>query len=327
MDFRTPLNIVRSEKEISHQDKIVMLGSCFAENIGQELIRNKFNIDLNPFGMLYNPVSVGQSVEALIENKTFGEPDVFFDKGVYQSFFHHGKFASPEKKTFFENINESAVYSSRYLRKATNLIITFGTAYVYRYKKTGQIVSNCHRIPSSEFERFRLTVSEIVSLWKDVITRLRTINPAINILFTVSPIRHLRDGLHDNQLSKSTLLLAIDELKKEYPFADYFPSYEIMLDDLRDYRFYDEDMLHPSPSAIKYIWDRFGEAYFSEQTKATNKEWAKISQALLHRPFDVETEEHKHFLKQTLLKIEGFRHKYPYIYCDGEIRRLKENLL
>lgn len=324
MDFRTQINIVRKGNEISHKDRIVMMGSCFAENIGQKLIQDKFNVDLNPFGILYNPVSVAQSIDILLEKKMFEESDIFFDKGVYHSFHHHGKFSDSDKDKFLNNINVSIDRSGDYLKEASFLLVTFGTAYVYEYKKTGKIVSNCHKVPASEFQRCRLNVACIVTLWDDIISKLHAANPNLTILFTVSPIRHLRDGLHDNQLSKSTLLLAIDELRRKFSFVGYFPSYEILIDDLRDYRFYDEDLVHPNHTAINYVWEVFAQTHFSKNTQGINKEWGKISQALQHRPFNTETEEHKHFLKQTLLKLESFHDKYPYIYCDNEISSLKD---
>lgn len=327
MEFRTKINIPSSGVSISHQDKIIALGSCFSENIGKLLADNKFDINSNPFGILYNPISISQALRRIVERKTFCEKETFLHNGLYHSFWHHGDFSSVDKDNCLNSINDSLNKASSDIRKANILFITFGTAYVFRSKELNMIVGNCHKLPASEFERYRLNIHDIVQEWNDLIGILKDINPSLQIIFTVSPIRHLKDGAHDNQLSKGTLLLAIDQLMEENDGIHYFPSYEIILDELRDYRYYNEDMIHPSPVAIKYIWDLFSETYFDKQTISINKEWIKINNALNHRPINSEGEEYKLFLKQTLLKLKAFNEKYPYICCDKEINNLEKALL
>lgn len=326
MEFSTKVNISPTGISISHQDKILALGSCFSENIGKFLIDNKFDVIFNPFGILYNPISISQALRRIVDGKSFSAKDIFFHNGLYHSFWHHGDFSSVDKESSLNAINSSLDKANSDIKKANYLFITFGTSYVFRSKKLDMVVGNCHKLPASNFDRYRLDIPTIVQDWNKLIKKLKGANPNLHIIFTVSPIRHLKDGAHDNQLSKSTLLLAIDQLIGENSNTHYFPSYEILLDELRDYRFYNEDMTHPSSVAIKYIWERFSETYFDKQTIQVNKEWSKINNALNHRPINQESEEYKLFLKQTLLKLKAFDKKYTYICCEEEINNLEKAL-
>lgn len=303
-----------------------MLGSCFIENIGKLLTDNKFDVNLNPFGVLYNPQSLSQAIRLLIENRKFTDKDIFEYKGLYHSFYHHGSFSSIDKVNCLTGINKQLEKASGDLLQADVLFVTFGTAYVFKSKEIDMVVGNCHKLPASYFDRYRLNVDEITDDWEELIKKLRQFNPKLKILFTVSPIRHLKDGAHDNQLSKSTLLLAIDKLQQSVSDTYYFPSYEIVLDELRDYRFYNDDMVHPNDTAIKYIWERFAEIYLSTESISIINEWRKIFLALNHRPLNEQSEEYKLFLRQTLLKLKAFNEKYPYICCSNEISCLENKL-
>lgn len=326
MEFRTKIEIPKSNLSISHRSSILMLGSCFIENIGKLLVDNKFNTNLNPFGVLYNPKSISQALRLLIEKKKFTESDVFEHKGLYHSFYHHSIFSNIDIDKCIGEINAKIEKSSADLRQADVLFITFGTAYVFHSKKNNVVVGNCHKLPASDFDRYRLSVDDIVSDWESLINELKQINPALQIILTVSPIRHMKDGAHENQLSKSVLLLAIDKLREKMDGLDYFPSYEIVLDELRDYRFYNDDMTHPNPTAIKYIWECFSDTYFNDEVYPVIEEWNKIYRALNHRPFNMETDEYKHFLRQTMLKLKAFDEKYPYICCRDESSELESRL-
>lgn len=326
MEFRTKINIQASKDKIDHRTSVLMLGSCFAENIGVELKNAKFNIIINPFGILYNPQSVSQALDIIGRNRVFTENDIFQYNGLYHSYYHHGDFSDQDSARCLEKINSSILTSSSQLPKTDVLIVTFGTAYVYKLEENGLVVGNCHKLPASRFNRYRMDVNLIVGIWKETIKMLRRINPQMKIIFTVSPVRHLKDGTHENQLSKSVLLLAIDKLCSECDKIDYFPSYEIVMDELRDYRFYAEDMLHVNDIAVKYIWEKFKDTYFSQETNSIIDEWSKLALAIGHRPFNPQSGEYKHFLKQTLLKVEGFQRKYPYIYCEKEITFMSESL-
>ena len=282
MKFRTELSIRPSDFKISHDCKIAIQGSCFAENIASKFLNAGFTIDLNPFGISYNPSSLSNNLKRLIENKSFRTDELIKEKDIYHSFSHHSRFSGTDPEKVISGINSGMELSSDFLKTADLLIITFGTAYVYRLQSTDAVVSNCHKIPAKFFTYKRLTIDEILKDWIDLIERLKKFNPSLQILFTVSPIRHLKDGIHENQLSKSILLLSVDELLKKYSHCYYFPSYELLLDDLRDYRFYNEDMLHPSSQAIDYIWGKFSEAWFDEKTMMKAREFEKGNRFLNH---------------------------------------------
>jgi hypothetical protein len=326
MDFRKIIDIPESELRIDYHSKLVMLGSCFAENIGRRLSDNKFTIDVNPFGVLYNPASIQQGLKVLLDEKVFSESDLFHHKGLFHSFYHHSLFSGVEINDVLTNINKKREEASLNLKNADILLVTFGTAYVYQNKDTDKVVGNCHKLPAAQFNRYRLSVKDIVDDWSLLIDRLREINSKLKFLFTVSPIRHWKDGVHGNQLSKSTLLLAIDELSEKYRDIFYFPSYELLLDELRDYRFYAQDMLHPSDVAIQYIWEKFEATYLNKETQTIVNQWENVKRAIDHRPFNEGTPEHKHFLRQTLLKLETLRNNYPYFECEKEIQLLKNRL-
>ncbi len=326
MEFRKKVEVPRSELKINHQTKMVLFGSCFAENIGKQLLENKFSVNVNPFGVLYNPASISQAIQLLSEEKVFSEEDVFLNQGVFRTYFHHSLFSSADRNNFLQTINEQRKRASVDLREAEVLIITFGTAYVFSLKETGLVVANCHKQPSNIFNRHKLSVEEIVFSWTKLIEESLRINPDLKILFTVSPIRHWKDGAHNNQLSKATLLLAINELMGKFSNSYYFPSYEIVLDELRDYRFYAEDMIHPNDIAIRYIWEIFNDTYLDEEAIRLCKQWQNIARSIAHRPFNEDTDEHKQFLKQTLLKLKSIRNNYPYFDCEKELILLNNKL-
>ncbi|MDH6312340.1 hypothetical protein M2137_001110 [Parabacteroides sp. PFB2-10] len=312
MIFYTPVAKEKDPLMFSYADTIMLLGSCFTENIGKRLVDNKFQTDINPFGILYNPASVAQAIRRLIRPGRFREEDLFLYEGAYHSYAHHSRFSMPSQTETLEAINRRLEESAEKLQHTTRLVVTFGTAYVYRLKNNGAIVANCHKQPATLFDREQLTVDEIFADWHDLLLSLWEHNPKVKLLFTVSPIRHWKDGAHGNQLSKATLLLAIDRLQKTFPGQiDYFPAYEIMMDELRDYRYYADDMLHPSSLAIEYIGQRFEENRFTDETKQILSEWRKIRKAIEHRPFQQDSDAHQQFIHQTLLKMEEFQKKFP----------------
>lgn len=327
MELYTRATIPKARFYFSYEERIVMMGSCFAENIGRKLAENKFSVDINPFGTLYNPASVAEGLRRLLRPESFTANELFQHEGLYHSFAHHSRFSAATVEECLANINNRLSLSSGILAKATRLVITLGTAFVYRLKSNGQIVSNCHKLPERMFERRRLSAGEIVEDWKPLLLALWEQNPALKILFTVSPIRHWKDGAHENQLSKATLLLATDALQGEYPDRiAYFPAYEILMDELRDYRFYADDMLHPSSLAIDYIWRRFIENFLSTDTSCILKEWGDIQKAMNHKPFQPDSEAYKRFILQTLLKMERISEKMPYFDIGKEIELVKSKL-
>lgn len=325
MQFITPVDIPASPWKLSHNDGLMTLGSCFAESIGDKLRKNRFQVDVNPFGVLYNPESIATALVRLMQPVPFQTEELFRHDGLYHSFSHHSRFSMLDKKACLDGINERLQTSSEWLRsRANRLLVTFGTANVYRLKSTGEVVSNCHKMRDDLFVRERLDVDTIFVHWKSLLEKLLELNPLLKVVFTVSPIRHWKDGAHENQLNKSVLLLTINKLLRTFPEQTiYFPAYEIMLDELRDYRFYAADMIHPSEVAVDYIWSRFGDSFFSKETFSLLKQVENIRKALEHRPFSPQGEKYKQFLTQTLLKMERIHEKSPYIYPWSELEELR----
>ena len=307
MKFRTEISVPPSDFRISHACTIAMQGSCFAENMASKFTDAGFSIDINPFGIAYNPLSLSQNLNRLLDNKPYSADELFKDNYIYHSFSHHSRFSGANPDEVLARINSRLEQSSAFLGTANLLIITFGTAYVYRLQSTGRVVSNCHKQPDKLFSYKRLTVEEIVEQWNNLIIRLQTINSSLRILFTVSPIRHWKDGAHENQLSKSILLLSVEKLLRNHSHCYYFPAYELLLDDLRDYRYYAEDMLHPSSQAVDYIWEKFTDTYFDEDTVKKSKAFEKIRQSLNHIPFQPESETYRQFREKAEAKLEALK--------------------
>jgi len=318
--FRTVIQPELSKHKITYHTPLLFMGSCFTENIGDKMNALRFPALINPFGVLYNPASVRKGMEILIDQKTFTSDDIRFFNGQWYSFYHDTEFSHPNQQKCLEKINDSINLAASHLRKSKYLIITFGTAWVYKSIETGKIVSNCHKIPGKEFERVKLGVEDIFVEWAKLINRLNELNKNLKIIFTVSPVRHWKDGAIQNQLSKSTLILAIHQLMKIFKNVEYFPSYEIMMDDLRDYRFYADDMLHPSNEAIDYIWEQFAETFFDEETKKIIQDIYKIVQAKNHRPINPETETYKRFIKSQLKQVEQLAKLYSFIDFSDDLK-------
>lgn len=319
MEFRTPIQIPRSDVSIDHATRILSMGSCFSERIGRMLSDAKFRIDMNPFGILYNPLSISCALQRLISATPFSESDLVFHHGMYHSMMHHGRFSSADPTVCLSRIAERFESAARRLPQTDFLLVTLGTAFVYRWNLTGAIVGNCHQFPADQFHRFRLSVQVIVEEWSRSIEMLRQRHPDVKLIFTISPIRYLKEGAVENQRSKSTLHLSIDALQCLFPeHTDYFPAYEIVMDELRDYRFYNDGMLHPSSAAVDYIWQRFSETYFSDDTKEAVAAWMPIRKALSHRPLHPDAASYRIFLENTLQRLSAFQERYPQICCDGE---------
>ena len=308
MKFRTEIIIPPSDFKISHQDKMMMIGSCFVESISDKLKNSAFRVDVNPFGIMYNPISVLMTLQDILKRKEYTSEDLFFHQEQYHSFSHHSRFSGTNKEVVIANINDRIKTANDFISNADYLFVTFGTSSVYYQTENKQVVANCHKLPAMSFVRKRIPEEEIVEQWHDFIIQLREINPKIKLIFTISPIRHWKDGAHENQISKSVLFLAVDKLMQESEVY-YFPSYELIMDDLRDYRFYAEDMLHPNSLAIDYIWEKFGDAYFSSETKQLIKEWENIRQALNHRPFNPDSQEYKRFIEDAKKREAEFLEK------------------
>jgi lysophospholipase L1-like esterase len=299
-------------EQISIKKPLLVIGSCFAENIGAILKNHMFDIAINPFGIVYNPLSIIQHLKYIIQNKQFTKHDLFEYKGLWKSWHHHGSFAAAHDHEVLNLINLNIEKAHQQLLKADWLIITLGSAYYYTLKN-GQIVSNCHKVPASNFEKKLATRPKILDGFQEICSQLQEINPTLKVLFNVSPVRYIRDGLTENTISKSMLHLSINELVSQNKHCFYFPSYEIMIDELRDYRFYKEDMVHPNETAIAYIYEKFAGALFDDETKMITKEVQQFNAFSNHKVLNHSKDaQHQH-----QLKIEQMQHqllqKYSFL--------------
>ena len=321
IQLTTPVEIKKSTFDIDHRSNILLLGSCFAQNMGLRLQGYKYSICCNPFGIIYNPLSIATALKRVLSGQMFNEEssEVFESAERWHSTMHHSDFSRKTKEELLATINSTLQQAHLQMKQADVVIITFGTAYAYEQKSDGRVVSNCHKLPASTFNRRLLSIEEIVREMSEPVKDIISLRPEVKIIFTVSPIRHLRDGAHDNQKSKATLLLAIEELQKAFPqHTHYFPAYEIMLDELRDYRFYADDMTHPSPLAVEYIWEKFATSHIAPASLKLNEEIEEIKRALAHRPFDAESKAYKKFIGDVEKKIANIREKNPHLDFDKE---------
>lgn len=326
MKFRTEIDLGSVEPLINPETKLFLSGSCFANNIAEKLKTFHFKSLGNPFGVLFNAASIAAQFELLAKRKLFSEEDLIFHSGTYHSFYHNTEFSGICVEHVLEKINKANNHAADFIKKTEVFILTFGTSYVYEHLPSGMIVSNCHKIPSSQFRRKMLSTEENHKFIKKTIETIKSISPAAQIILTVSPIRHLKDGLHQNQLSKASLLLAIEKSVSEREDVHYFPSYEILLDDLRDYRFYAEDLTHPSRQAVDYIWEKFTNKYFSESAHNFLKDMERLNAAVSHRPINTDSPEFHKFNESQLQKINELEKKYPFVKLNKELSLFESRL-
>jgi hypothetical protein len=318
MKLITEVSIPEYPFRIDHSTSLLMMGSCFTDQIGSLLKRYLFPLLVNPFGVTYNPLSVKKGLETLLHKDVYTQGDLDQYNNFWFSFDHDTKFSSPDPQEALDGINREFARGKQMMDRLRFLIITWGTAWVYRYHPTGEIACNCHKIPASQFTRFRLTVREIADAYLTLIGKLQEINNELTILLTVSPVRHWKDGAHGNQLSKSTLLLASEELIRAFPGkVFYFPSYEIVMDELRDYRYYTEDMLHTNPQATRYIWEKFQNALISKTSKAVIRELQPLLGMMDHRPIHPESKASMKMLAQREQKLKELQQQYPHIAWEN----------
>lgn len=317
MKFRTEIELAPLTEGMEHGAKVFALGSCFAENISERLAKAKFSIASNPFGVLFNPASIAAAIDRLTDTRTFAVCDITAGKEGFFSFDAHSSLDGKTQTEAFANLNRAVAQGSKALAEADWVILTFGTAWVYEHE--GRVVANCHKQPASQFERRRLSVVEIVERYSHL---FEGVLHDKKVILTVSPVRHLGDGLQENSVSKATLRLAVEELVAKYENALYFPSYEILIDDLRDYRYYADDLVHPSKMAVDYVWERFCEAVLTPKAQAKLPQIAQIVAAAEHRPFNPESEAHKEFCRKMLEKIENM----PELDFDSERKAFERYL-
>jgi GSCFA family protein len=323
MKFRTPLAPIDTSNKIDLAQPLLAIGSCFAESIGDKLNDNKFDALINPFGTIFDPLSITRLLNRSLDDKTPDPETYILSQGVYKNLELHSSFAGLSQDELELQIRARLLITGKFLRTAKWLIVTFGTAYVYRYKKTANYIANCQKLPAKEFSKELLTVENMKDDFTRFLHKLNTFNPSINIILTVSPVRHLKDGIAENSLNKSLLRLLCHELADDNDTIIYYPAYELMMDDLRDYRFYKKDMIHPSEQAVDYIWEHFTKSLMNSETLSFLDKWDGISNALKHKAFNPHTADHQNFLVKILQELESLQ---PQINTDKEVAVVKEQI-
>lgn len=311
MTFQTSIPIQKSDFLIDYSSKLVSFGSCFAENMGDKFDYFKFSTLTNPFGIIFNPISLEKIIFRSIHKKYFTEKDIFFHNEAWHCYEVHSELSNPDKEQFLTTLNQLIDATNVKIEKLTHCFITLGTSWVYKHIESDVIVANCHKVPQKYFVKKLLSVSEIEGSLKNIISEIRSINPNCKFIFTISPVRHSKDGFVENNVSKSHLITALYHFLSNATSSIYFPSYEIMMDELRDYRFYAEDMLHPNQTAIDYIWMRFSENFINETEFETMQHVSEIQKSLSHRPFNPNSESHLKFQENLKQKINAIVAKYP----------------
>ena len=322
-EFRTELTPSVSASPIGLKDCIFTIGSCFADAIANHLYENKFKVSNNQFGTVYNPISIHRLLLLALENQLPLSETYLQNEGVYFNYDFHSSHSALNQQELENKIKTSIGEANDFLKNADRIILTYGTAFAYRLKSTNEIVANCHKVPSANFAKSLLTEGEIIESFKNLYSKLKSINPKYKIILTVSPVRHLKDTLELNAVSKSILRLSCHSIVNQFSDVEYFPSYEILLDDLRDYRFYKTDRLHPTEEAIEYIWEKFVTAYFDEPSKKFINEWKEVRKDLQHKPFHSQSENHQKFLKSLLNRLESMN---ATIDLSNEILTLKSKI-
>jgi hypothetical protein len=308
--FRTVLPPYNAGFSINYSDTIFATGSCFAENIGRKLEAYRWNVLINPFGIIYHPLPLAAMFDRIIEERPFVEEDIFKNAGLWHSWMHHGRLSHPDKTLMLEGINASLSAAHEHLKSARVLLLTFGTSNGFYHRQSGEVVANCHKMPGDLFQKKRTGVSDLINQMEACLEKILVFNPTLQVIVTVSPVRHLRDGLVANNRSKAGLLLVAEHLEATFEQVHYFPGYELLIDDLRDYRFYAEDMSHPSAQATEYIWDVFTNAFLSKESKQYLSEAGKLLKALAHRPMYPGSESDTVFQKKLKQDLADFCAKW-----------------
>jgi lysophospholipase L1-like esterase len=310
MEFRTNIKLQKEYNQIDYNSKLVLIGSCFSENISKKLKYFKFQTFSNPFGILFNPITIEKLITNAINLEKYSEKSIFQLNERWHCFDAHSDISASTQNNLLHNLNSAIESTHQQLKNASHIIITLGTAWIYRLIETDTIVGNCHKIPQKKFLKELLSIDEITATLENLCTLIKDINPTATIIFTVSPVRHLKDGFIENAQSKAHLIAAIHQVSDKRNRLYYFPSFEIMMDDLRDYRFYASDMLHPNETAINYIWEQFQQVWIDEKSTLIQKEVDTIQKGLAHRPFNPNSEQHTQFLSDLQKKITLLKNNF-----------------
>jgi hypothetical protein len=325
MKMLVDIDIKSPPKKIGYKEKVLVIGSCFTEHIGGRLQDLKFKVLQNPNGILFDPLSVASSLNSYVTNKQYSEDDLFYLNELWQSWHHHSKFSGLDKEEVLGKINASQQEAHTFLKEADWLIVTLGSAFSYQVMETKAFVANCHRAPRQWFNKHLTGIDEIVKTFIETINQLLTINPSLKIIFTVSPVRHIRDGVVENNRSKARLVEAVHHLVEQYENAYYFPAYELVIDVLRDYRFYDIDLVHPNYAATEFVFEKFTANYIEQESQLMMEEIKKFVTAFKHKPFQPASVAHKAFLQKNLHQAMQFQQKHPYVDLAKEIAYFEVN--
>lgn len=319
MNFFTPINIKPLDTPINYRNKILLIGSCFTEHIGNHLADVKFNVLQNPNGILFDPFSVCNSLVSYIQNKQYSVDELFQLNEGWHSWQHHSRFSKPNKEEALQLINQSQTSAHNFLKETDWLIITLGSSFVYKLVESNIPVANCHKAQPQTFHKHLATIEEIVTRFDETIHQLFHFNHHLKIIFTISPVRHLRDGVVDNNRSKARLIEAVHHLVNKFDRLYYFPAYELVIDVLRDYRFYDVDLAHPNYAATQFVLEKFFENCLDEEAKKLSDEIKKLVIARNHKPFNAHSVQHKQFLQSQLIRTKQLQEQYPFLNFEKEV--------
>ncbi len=322
MNFQIKLPIKFFEQKLNYKHKLLFVGSCFAENIGELMSRYKFSVLSNPNGILYNPKSIVSSIDSYIENKKVHEADLFYANECWNTWEHHSRFSKINKDECLQNINNQIEEAYQELKNADWLFITLGSAFVYWNKDSKKYVANCHKVAQDSFTKKMILSDEIVSDFELLFEKLKTFNPKLKIVFTISPVRYIRDGVIENNLSKAQLISAVHILINEFDNVFYFPAYEIVIDELRDYRFYKSDMVHPNEQAVEYVFEKLKTTMFDIETEQNFEKIKSIYTSILHKPFNNGSESYKKFKAKLRIQSDELKTKLPFVDFDSELQKI-----
>lgn len=318
MEFRRSFQVPPLKEQLNLRHGIMLMGSCFTDHLGNKLGQHRFSTLQNPHGILFNPVSLAKSVTSYIEKRHYTQKDIFLQQEWWTSWDHHSVFSDADPDKLLAMINHSQDNAHQFLKKAKWLVLTVGSAWVYQLAE-GSVVANCHKVPTDKFQKRLLPVEEVLAVLDNMIHRLFMFNPDLRIMFTISPVRHLRDGFVENNRSKAVLIQAVHHLVEKFEKLYYFPAYELIIDDLRDYRFYAEDMVHPNYLATSYVWEKFSDACIDEESRKFIREIAPINSALAHKPFQPHSKAHQSFRQKQVEKLQQLQAAYPYLDFEKDI--------
>jgi lysophospholipase L1-like esterase len=311
--LQTQLPLEKQTPAINYHSKLVLLGSCFAENIADKFSYYKFQNETNPLGVLFHHIAILDLLKRAHCNNPYTEKDIFFSNGCWQSFQAHSRLNSTSQPEILERLNSALKSTQNQLKNASHVILTFGTAWIYKHIDTKSTVANCHKQPQKEFEKSILSVDQLKDSFKEIVSILKSFNPRVSVIFSISPVRHLKDGFVENNQSKAHLMAALHPEINTTENTHYFPSYELLMDELRDYRFYNEDMVHPNQTAIDYIWEKFKSIWIDTQAHSTMQEVNQLQKGFAHKPFNPLSIEHTAFLSSLSKKAQALESQFPFM--------------